>query len=118
MITGGIMSEIDRFWDSFASMTSLVATLVACGSDRPAPEPPTERLIADTPSQVLTDSSAGPGHELNGISSALRLSDGRILLANAGIPELTLCDAAGGFPGAVGRKGQGPGEWSGTGSTV
>lgn len=70
--------------------------------------------MAYTPALALTDSSAGPGHEFNGISSVTLLPDGRILVANADIPELALFDSAGAFLGAVGRRGQGPGEWAGT----
>lgn len=99
-------------------LTPLVFVLTACSSPASRSSAAATRSLADVSTLLLTDSSAGPGHESNGISSALRHPDGRILLANAGNPELTLFDPAGAFLGAVGRKGQWPGEWSGTAPTV
>lgn len=93
---------------------SILTLLSACTDPRPPADAAEQWLLASTPALVFTDSAAGPGHEFNGISSGMRLPDGRILVANAGIPELTLFDSTGTFLGAVGRKGQGPGEWAGT----
>lgn len=88
--------------------------LSSCSDPRSPAEVPDQWLVSAESALTLTDSSAGPGHEFNGISSGMRLPDGRILVANAGIPELTLFDSTGAFLRAVGRKGQGPGEWAGT----
>ena len=93
-----------------ASLILCVATFAGCApSDRAAGS---ERTwgISDAPALVITES---PGHEFNGVSSALRLADGRVLVANAGVPELALFDSTGRYVRPVGRKGQGPGEFQG-----
>src|ERR1041385_4454459 len=73
----------------------------------------TSWVVSEQPILVIADSSNPPGHEFNGISSARRRHDRSILLANAGAVELALYDSAGRFQRAVGRKGQGPGEFQG-----
>jgi len=45
------------------------------------------------------------------VAGALRLDDGRIVIANAGTGELRIFDAAGTFLSSSGRKGSGPGEF-------
>lgn len=91
------------------ALSSLLIVTVSCTfSDRLPSSAPTWTIVVE-PSLTLSD----VGHEFNGISSAIRLADGRMLVANAGIPELALFDSGGGFLRAVGRKGQGPGEWNG-----
>ena len=47
------------------------------------------------------------------MSSARRLSDRSILVANSGGFELLLFDSSGRFQRAIGRKGKGPGEFQG-----
>jgi len=54
------------------------------------------------------------GQELDGVQSARRLADGRIVVANSGTSALLLFDSAGAFVRAIGRKGEGPGEFSGS----
>ncbi|HEV8613608.1 MAG TPA: 6-bladed beta-propeller [Gemmatimonadales bacterium] len=54
-----------------------------------------------------------PGHELAGVSGA-RILDGRLIIANSGSSELRAFDTTGAYLGALGRKGQGPGEFTGT----
>src|SRR5262245_23705397 len=70
-------------------------------------------VVSEQPILVIADSANPPGHEFNGISSARRRHDRSILVANAGAVELALYDSAGRFQRAVGRKGQGPGEFQG-----
>ncbi|MGH7460882.1 MAG: 6-bladed beta-propeller [Longimicrobiales bacterium] len=48
---------------------------------------------------------------LNGVRGAIRMPDGRIVVANGGGSELRVYDAAGTFLRRVGRKGWGPGEF-------
>jgi hypothetical protein len=52
-----------------------------------------------------------PHYQLSGVSGAVRLSDGRIVIANRGSDELRFYDASGAYLSAVGRKGKGPGEF-------
>jgi hypothetical protein len=49
--------------------------------------------------------------ELSGVVGAVRLSDGRIVIANGGTDELRFFDAAGNHVQTVGRDGEGPGEF-------
>lgn len=50
-------------------------------------------------------------YELNGVVSARRLSDGRIVIANARSSELRVYDASGIHLRTIGRNGEGPGEF-------
>jgi len=52
-----------------------------------------------------------PVYELYQVSNAVRLSDGRIVVANSGTHELRFYDEAGTFLMKVGRQGGGPGEF-------
>jgi hypothetical protein len=52
-----------------------------------------------------------PDYELFQVAGALRLSDGRIVVANGGSRELRIYGASGEFVSAVGREGGGPGEF-------
>jgi hypothetical protein len=51
-------------------------------------------------------------YQLHNAHTALRLSDGRIAVANMGSTQLRYFDASGTFLVNVGRKGLGPSEWS------
>lgn len=51
--------------------------------------------------------------ELSGVTSALRLPDGRVVVANSSPLEVRVYDATGKFVLRLGRKGQGPGEYRG-----
>jgi hypothetical protein len=55
--------------------------------------------------------AGNPDYELFQVAGALRLSDGRIVVANGGSRELRIYSAAGEFVSAVGREGGGPGEF-------
>jgi len=52
-----------------------------------------------------------PGQQLYRVVGAVRLSDGRLAVANAGSVEIYYYDPAGEFVGAVGGRGGGPGEF-------
>jgi len=56
-----------------------------------------------------------PEYQLFRARDALRLSDGRIVVANAGTNELRFFDAQGIHVRTVGRQGNGPGEFEGLG---
>jgi len=53
----------------------------------------------------------GPGHDLDQVRGATRLSDGRIVVANGGSRELRFFDRNGAYLSASGRQGRGPGEF-------
>lgn len=53
----------------------------------------------------------GPDYELFGVSSAVRLSTGTVVVANGGTHELRFYGADGTFVRTVGRQGSGPGEF-------
>lgn len=51
-------------------------------------------------------------YQLHRVGAALRLSDGRIVVANNGSSDLRYYDSAGRHVRTVGRRGEGPGEFS------
>lgn len=53
-------------------------------------------------------------YELAGASSSIRLTDGRVVIANSGTSELRVFDSTGRFVTSIGRKGEGPGEFAGS----
>ena len=70
----------------------------------------------DSPWQVASSPvvkigvDGGPSeYELYRVQGALRLSDGRLVIANAGTFELRFYDATGTYEGSAGRRGGGPG---------
>lgn len=95
------------------SILPTLAFVVACARSRETSADRPVWEVSTQPTLVIADSANPRGHEFNGISSARRLGDRRILVANAGGPELVLYDSAGRYQRAVGRKGEGPGEFQG-----
>jgi hypothetical protein len=67
--------------------------------------------LAEAPLLDIGSLEGDPEYQLFQIVGALRLDDGRLVVANAGSGELRLFDRAGTFRAAVGRKGGGPGEF-------
>jgi hypothetical protein len=57
-------------------------------------------------------------YQLFQVSGAVRLGDGRIVVANSGSSELRYFDAGGGHLTSAGREGGGPGEFEGVGAPV
>ncbi len=55
--------------------------------------------------------SGGPGHDLDLVRGVLRLSDGRLVVLNAGTSELRFFDSTGKYLSTAGRRGNGPGEF-------
>ncbi|MBX3133719.1 MAG: hypothetical protein KF689_10080 [Gemmatimonadaceae bacterium] len=51
-------------------------------------------------------------YQLHLVRDAIRLADGRVVVANTGSQELRIFDAAGRYTGALGRRGGGPMEFS------
>lgn len=88
-----------------------LASCATTGGRDAASGQPTEWTVSPNPTVTIDDQHIPPGHELAGISSARRLVDGRIVLANTGGSELLAFDSTGDFQQVVGRKGGGPGEF-------
>lgn len=60
---------------------------------------------------TLEIGSEAPGYQFAGIRGAVRLSDGRIVVGDAGTSEVRLYDGQGRFVSAAGRSGGGPEEF-------
>ena len=93
----------------------ITAALLFAACDKPATHPAAVPWVLDaTPRITISTADVPTGQELTGVQSARRLSDGRIVVANSGSSALLLFDSSGGFVRAIGRKGEGPGEFSGS----
>ncbi len=69
--------------------------------------------VADTPTLDLGAADAAPEHQFHMVMGVVTLSDGRIVVANAGTQEVRWYDATGGYVATAGGEGQGPGEFTG-----
>lgn len=69
--------------------------------------------VAREPSLTIGVLEGPEEYQLFRARSAIRLDDGRIVVANAGSSELRFYDSEGRFLVAVGGEGEGPGEFSG-----
>lgn len=69
-----------------------------------------EWTLGEGPS-LRIGSEAAPEYQFSGITGASRLSDGRIVVADAGSSELRIFSPAGQFQQRVGRRGAGPSEF-------
>jgi hypothetical protein len=67
--------------------------------------------VGSEPMLSLGAADSAPEYEFAGIEGALRLPDGRIVVADAGSREIRFYGADGGFLGATGRRGEAPGEF-------
>lgn len=95
-----------------ARTACLTALVIASGGapESAAQEPPRWQLSAE-PSLEIGVVEGRPAYQLYGAISSVRLDDGRIVVLNAGSHELRIYDADGRILGAVGREGEGPGEF-------
>ena len=80
-------------------------------SDSPRWRPVEAWSVDPEPVLDLATSGTGPSHEFFRVRGAVRLSDGTIAVANSGSSEVRLFSARGRFLDAVGRSGDGPGEF-------
>ncbi len=96
-----------------AFRAALAATMVATTSPAAlaAQSPVADWVVAPRPTTVIGGSNAGRGGDLAGVSSAHRLSDGDVAVANGDPLALRLFDAAGRLIRTIGRGGAGPGEF-------
>jgi hypothetical protein len=69
--------------------------------------------LSEQPALSIGELEGDPNYQLYQVYDAHRLSDGRIVVANAGSNELRFYDGKGRFIATTGRKGGGPGEFQG-----
>jgi hypothetical protein len=67
--------------------------------------------VETEPAVAIGEVEGNPEYQLHRVTGALRLSDGNIIVANSGSSEIRYYDSTGTYIRAVGRKGQGPGEF-------
>lgn len=67
--------------------------------------------VASRPTISMGGMNAAEEYQFNRVSSARRLRDGSILVANSGSAELRFYDSRGRFQRTVGRRGRGPGDY-------
>ncbi len=112
----------------------LALTLGACATDESRPDSPLVRdsagvqivenaaprwpegegwRLSDRPILEIGVLEGDPEYQLYRVSGAVRLDDGRIVVANSGTSELRFYDPSGAFLISAGREGEGPGEFRG-----
>lgn len=73
--------------------------------------PADEWRVGDEPAFVIGSLGSGPESSLYQVSGAVRLSDGRVVVANGGNSQLVEFSPEGRYLSSIGRDGQGPGEF-------
>ncbi len=69
--------------------------------------------LSEEPALEIGVLEGDPAYQLFRVADAVRLADGRIVVANAGTYELRFYSAKGDFISSTGREGGGPGEFGG-----
>ena len=69
--------------------------------------------VGPKPSVTIGAVEADDEFQLHHVDDALKLSDGRLVVANGGSHELLVFDQAGNYLAAWGQKGEGPGDFGG-----
>jgi hypothetical protein len=69
--------------------------------------------LSDEPTLQIGVAEGDAKYQMDRVRSALRLRDGRIVVANSGSQEIRWYDAGGRHVASTGRKGGGPGEFQG-----
>lgn len=69
--------------------------------------------LSDEPSVEIGVTAGHPDYQMDRVRTALRLEDGRIVVANAGNQQVRWYDANGRIVARAGRQGGGPGEFQG-----
>jgi hypothetical protein len=104
----------------------LAALVAACGGDRaetsagaalvesdaPLWDAGGSWRLADSPALSIGVEAGDEPYMFYRVRSVLRLDDGRIFASDSGAYEIRIFDSAGAFINKVGRRGQGPGEYS------
>ncbi len=81
------------------------------GSVEPETIPLEDWALSDTPILEIGVREGEEAYQLHRVQGSLRLRDGRVVVLNGGSQELRYYDSAGRFITAVGRRGEGPGEF-------
>jgi hypothetical protein len=67
--------------------------------------------VASSPRLSIGQAEGDPAYQLYGVRGASRLSDGRIVVLNSGVPDFRIYDKEGRHLRTIGRRGEGPGEF-------
>ena len=117
LLTVGVIGVVSTACGSAGANTGCVAIRDSAGIEivesTPPPRDAAPSWTIDT--IPLFDIGADPGdpnQEFDAPSNPVRLADGRIAVADPGSQEIRFFDSAGVWLGNVGRKGQGPGEFT------
>lgn len=97
-----------------ASLALLVFALSGCSAPNDAGRIAPRWHLSDQPVLDIGTAQGEEPYELQSAASSLRLADGRVLVANTGSSEIRVYDSAGHYVSAIGRRGAGPGEFTGT----
>ena len=81
-------------------------------NDPPAPDSRLPWQFGAQPSLSIGSVTSGDADELFQVQDAMRLADGRIVIANSGSREIRVFNADGAHAGTWGRRGEGPGEFT------
>ncbi len=95
-----------------ATSAALMLTAAVCPA-LPAQNRVAEWVVGPRPITVVGGSNAGHGADLVGVSSAHRLPNGNVAVANGDPLDVRLFDASGRLLRTIGREGAGPGEFQG-----
>lgn len=97
-----------------ASQTRDSAGILVVENARPAPGSRLGWQVSAEPIVSIGTVQGGDDFQLHHVDDALRLPDGRIVVANAGSYQLLVFDSAGNHLDAWGQRGQGPGDFGGS----
>jgi hypothetical protein len=87
------------------------AGIVIITSHAPSWKAGKEWKLSDEPILQIGSVNGDSAYQFHAAHTPVKLSDGRIAVANGGSDQLRYFDASGKFIRNVGRTGQGPGEW-------
>lgn len=96
---------------AFTSLDSAGVTLAVSRGSVWEDRPDETWTLGPTPRVDLAESGAGVAHEFYRVQAATRLSDGRIVVADAGSSQIRVFSEDGRSLAVVGREGEGPGEY-------
>ena len=87
-------------------------------NERPPPDSRLPWRIGTEPSLTIGSVTSGGPDQLFRVTDAIRLPDGRIVIANAGSSELRVFNPDGSHAATWGRRGEGPGEFTTDSPTI
>ena len=110
-------SETPPDADAPGTRTRDSAGILIVENPRPSDDSRLGWQVSPEPVISIGTVEGGEDFQLHHVDDALRLGDGRIVVANGGSHQLLVFDGAGGYLTAWGRRGQGPGDFSGSWGT-